>query len=107
MKNYYIVNDDVEMGQSCIIDLVPAPEMGLAGWVLTRVHTTSKVRGKGLAKRAMALALADADEDHVSLWLEINPYGPMSYEQLAEWYIRLGFGWSARHDGLMVRRPQA
>jgi hypothetical protein len=39
----------------------------------------------------MEQVLTDADAEGVTLWLDINPYGPMCYNDLEAWYFRLGF----------------
>jgi GNAT superfamily N-acetyltransferase len=73
-----------------IVDLSPNILPG-GGWVVCRVNTPYRSRGKGIARRLMAQVLADADAEGVTLWLGINPYGPMDYDQLESWYRRLGF----------------
>ena len=73
------------------------------------VHTPSKARGKGHARRLMARILADADAASVPLVLRAEPYdaGP-SAETLTGWYHRLGFGHGRDwHDGIpiLMRAP--
>jgi predicted GNAT family N-acyltransferase len=89
-------NPDLNMRQSyfdydsrSIIDV--SPNVLGSGYVLARVNTPARFRGKGIARQLMSQMLTDADQDKVDLWLDINPYGPMDYDQLAAWYIRCGF----------------
>lgn len=74
------------------------------GWVISRVNTPHLHRGQGIARELMAQALADADKEDTRLWLAINPYGPMDYEQLEAWYLRCGF--RLQPDGRYLRLPQ-
>lgn len=72
-----------------IIDV--APNVLGGGYVIARVNTPFQHRRQGIARRLMAELLADADAEGVELWLDINPYGEMTYQQLAAWYGRCGF----------------
>lgn len=60
-------------------------------WNVCRVNTPHGERGHGVANRLMAEMMRDADAENATLWLWINPSGPMSYTDLADWYNRLGF----------------
>lgn len=80
------------------------PNIGGGGYVISRVNTPLPSRGKGHAGRLMAKALADADAEGVTLWLDINPYGSMNYAELASWYGRLGF--RKHRNGRYRRLPQ-
>lgn len=60
-------------------------------WNVCRVNTPPVDRGKGVAARLMEDVLQQADTEGVTLWLWINPSGPMNYSDLADWYNRLGF----------------
>lgn len=64
-------------------------------------------RGKGLAREIMALLLADADRDGITIELFIVPSGDMSYRQLMHWYERLGFRVHPDFKHLWVRQPKA
>jgi len=74
------------------------------GLLINRVNTPFDHRCKGHARELMRECLADADAEGVTLYLHINAYGHMTYEQLAAWYERLGF---ENREGLFVREnPQ-
>lgn len=86
-----------------IVDLswnvLPPPFDG--GMIVNRVNVPGQHRGFGIARELIRQVLADADTEGVVLWLAINPYGNMTYEQLEAWYMRLGFekfqeGWYRR-----------
>jgi hypothetical protein len=62
-----------------------------SGYVICRINVPYRFRSQGIGRRIMASALADADAEGVDLWLDINPYGEMTYEQLEAWYVRCGF----------------
>lgn len=72
--------------------------------MITRVNVPAEYRRQGIATRLMNQVLSDADKDGVTLVLEINPYGEMSWNQLASWYTRLGF---VETDGkVFIREPR-
>jgi GNAT superfamily N-acetyltransferase len=100
MKPSYFTVIDVRHGVE--VDLI---EFGLGddgpGWTITRVITPQGFRGQGRARELMKQVLADADAEGVVLWLEINPYGDMTFDQLEVWYERLGF---TRVDENVYRR---
>lgn len=58
---------------------------------LNRVNTPVVDRGKGYARALMAHMLSDADACQAIIWCWIAPSGSMNYQQLAAWYMRLGF----------------
>lgn len=88
-----------------VLDLSPACDEGMDGFIVNRVNTPHDHRGKGYARELMRECLADADAEGVTLYLWINPYGDMTYEQLSAWYIRCGFVVRSRM-GLYVREPR-
>lgn len=58
---------------------------------VNRINTPPASRRQGFATRLVNQMLADADRENATLWLWINPSGPMGYSELADWYNRLGF----------------
>lgn len=73
------------------------------GCDVNRVNVPPKHRGQGIGSRLLDELLADADAHGVTLWLDINPYGQMTYEQLEAWYMRRGF---VPHEGRYRRLPR-
>ncbi len=90
-----------------VLDLIPTcgvDGMDPEGLIISRVNTPFDHRCKGHARELMRECLADADAEGVTLYLHINSYGHMTYEQLSAWYIRCGFEVRSRL-GLYVREP--
>jgi ribosomal protein S18 acetylase RimI-like enzyme len=93
---YYIAH---ESRAACTADLCDYYDEGL---ILTRINTLPHCRGKGFARTLMREITADADREGITLYLEINASGDMSYDQLAAWYERNGF---EDIGGIYRRRP--
>ena len=99
------------------MDLSNAWDMGLGSgpghdysgtcneFYINRINVPYQYRGKGLGRRLLKEALSDADREGATLYLEINPYGEMTHQQLEAWYMRYGF---TKHyiPGVYIRRPQ-
>lgn len=85
---YYVANE--KSRAIAIADV--SPYYGI-GYIITRVHVLVPERKRGFGNLLMSQILEDADADaqKVRLYLEINPYGEMTYDQLEAWYFRLGF----------------
>lgn len=71
------------------------------GRIITRINVPKEFRGRGIGHKLLLQCLADADAEGVTLWLEINAYGDMTYEQLESWYKRHGF----KGHGIYKRKP--
>jgi GNAT superfamily N-acetyltransferase len=86
------------------IDLSPnINDKSVSSAILNRVFTPPKLRGKGHAREAMGKMLQLADDLGITIYLDINPYGDMDYQQLEDWYKRLGF---KEWNGAMKRIPK-
>lgn len=72
------------------------------GMLLTRINVPMKSRGQGIARKLFAEILADADKEHVTLYLEISPSDGLNYKELEMWYKRHGF----IGDLLYKRKPR-
>lgn len=83
-----------------IVDLVYEPERDR--WWITRVNVPVQVRRGGHGGRLMRRVLTEADEEGVTLCLEVQPSGGMPLRPLREWYRRLGFVGTRT----MVRTPR-
>lgn len=73
------------------------------GKIITRINVPEKFRGKGYGRQLLKQATDWADENGITLWLEINPYGQMTYDELEAWYKRNGF----KGHGIYKRRPKS
>ncbi len=73
------------------------------GFVITRINVPEAHRGKGIGAKLLSAATAAADEEGVTLWLEVASSGPLDNDALAAWYRRYGFRGSA--IGVMRRKP--
>lgn len=72
--------------------------------MLTRIKVPEQIRGKGYGSQALKRLTDAADGLKVPIWLTINPYGPLDYEQLKAWYMR--YGWTEHEEGVFVRWPK-
>lgn len=72
------------------------------GLIITRINVPAKYRGQGHGSNMLRELCAKADAEGITLWLEINPYGDMTYEQLEAWYRRYGF----KGTGIYKRKPK-
>lgn len=73
------------------------------GMMITRINVPAAHRGMGNGSRLLRRVLAEADANHVILYLEILPSGPLGYNALVEWYKRYGFRY---WRGIWRRDPQ-
>jgi len=99
MRNHYYQT----IGETSLAFL-DITDMGEA-WIINRVNVPKKHRGKGIGRALMQKCLADADAEGVTLQLDINPYGEMSYTELRAWYERLGFIQKYK-NGPFIRKPK-
>lgn len=91
-----------EPDSRAIIDLSPMWD----GYCINRVNVPAPSRGKGIMRALMGQCLCDADLQNVTLYLGINPYGDLTYDQLEAWYMRLGFVPHKTETGWYVRSPR-
>lgn len=109
MKNCYVLEipDSPErMPQGAIADLTNLGEMVPGTMTITRIHVPPAHRGMGYGAQLLRQIVSDADEVGILLSLEINPYGPLDYQDLENWYIRYGF-FLHPSVGIYVRIPGA
>ena len=97
MKTCYV--DYIHRG---IADLVKPLEL-TPWWTITRINIPAEHRGHGYGSDLLKRILADADDEGVTLALEVFPSGPLDYDALEQWYIRYGFCMSPL--GYLLRRP--
>lgn len=108
MNSSYLVVAD---GLPVAIADVSAPLDGVPGvpdgaWCVNRVHVMRPYRGRGHGREVMRRLLAAADGEGVALWLTINPYGELTFDDLDAWYRRCGFTTPEEYGGgLYVREP--
>lgn len=88
------------------IDVDLASMIGPGGFMITRINVPPRYRGRGHGSELLQMVCEDADYEGVSLVLEINPYGDMTYDQLLSWYSRYGFvQLEGCEDEVFVRTP--
>ena len=97
MKNCYYQKLENPPGLA-VLDLVDYYGEGL---MITRINVPTSHRGKGIGSRLLREALADADAEGITLWLEILAYGGLTNDQLRSWYERHGF----RGSSILKRNP--
>lgn len=86
-----------------IADLIPPHEV-TPGWCISRINVPAEHRGEGHGSAMLRMILRDADAEQVTLWLEVQPSGPLDRQQLTAWYKRYGF--KPHKYGYMIRRPR-
>lgn len=75
-----------------VADLIDYCPEGLGqGYIITRINVPPEHRGKGIGSQLLKAITDEADVKGVRLYLEINPYGGLTYDQLEAWYMRHGF----------------
>jgi GNAT superfamily N-acetyltransferase len=85
-----------------IADLV-APMEITPFWTITRINVPDIHRGKGLGSKLLKAILQDADQEQVTLALEVFSSGDLDYSDLVNWYGRYGF--TVPRFGYLVRKP--
>ena len=77
-------------------------------YLITRINVPSSSRGKGIGSIILDEICLDADENGVTLKLEVIPSGGLTFHDLTRWYERRGFKSDERKFGmLMTRLPNA
>lgn len=76
--------------------------------MLNRLLVPKPCRQQGIATALMEEFCGYVDHNRLSAELGINPYGDMSYEQLAAFYGKYGFKEveDPEYTGLFIREPQ-
>lgn len=85
--------------QAAIADLCDYYGQGL---ILTRINVPKDFRNQGHGGRLLDEICAEADKDHIWLYLEISPSGGLDYDQLQTWYESRGF---RQRMGIFTRPP--
>lgn len=101
MKTCYVIPE-----VRAIADLVQPFEL-TANWTITRINVPRESRGQGYGTRLLEMILADADAEGLTLQLEVQPSGEMTYAALTDWYMKHGFQQRPRNFGYMIRRPKS
>jgi GNAT superfamily N-acetyltransferase len=79
-------------------------EMADGNFYFNRLIVDPTLRGKGLSIKLMDQVVEWSDTEKVEILLEMNPYGPLDYIQLTQFYERFGFEWKDKEKNLMIRR---
>jgi len=63
------------------------------GQLITRINVPKRgpYRGQGIGTQLLKRILADADQEQVTLFLEVVPSDGLDVEALSAWYARHGF----------------
>lgn len=95
LKGCYIDIEHRAIADVSRIDLADLDDFyansGTFSYMINRINVPFKFRGNGYGSALLNQILADADKEGEELYLFINPYGEMTYEQLEKWYKRHGF----------------
>jgi len=73
-------------------------------YLLTRVNVPDKYRNAGIGSRILDEICKDADENGVTLVLEVVPSGGLTFHDLVRWYERRGFESDERKFGMLMKR---
>jgi ribosomal protein S18 acetylase RimI-like enzyme len=82
-------------------------EIGTGLFLINRINVPQEHRGKGYGTQILDQILKDADQERVTLVLEVyasDMRGIMTKDKLIEWYRRHGFHMVNHAQGLMERR---
>lgn len=60
-------------------------------WYFNRLFVKADYRNQGYAKFLLSQMVDILEKEKINLWLDINPYGDLNYNQLEELYMRYGF----------------
>lgn len=102
MPNCFVISQ-----ARAIADLTNIGEMVPGSMTITRVNVYKDFRGLGYGSQLLRMVCEEADSYQVMLSLEINAYGPLTREELADWYVRYGFFESSDYPGIYLRMPGA
>lgn len=108
MKNCYMKIFDGEP-RPAIADLSTPGAFGdIPGYVVNRINVPVSHRGRGHGRELLREICRDADSEGATLYLCINPTGPLDHDQLDAWYRRYGFedDPSEGGEGWLVRKPK-
>ncbi len=72
---------------------------------LSRINVPGDHIGQGFGRTLMHQVLDAADDEAITLALELNPTYGLSFDQLEAWYRRLGFEYDDNMISVMVRNP--
>lgn len=101
MKNHY-----ADLETRSIISLSP-PGDHYPSWTINRISVLPQHRGKSIASILLDQVCADADNENVTLYLEVQPdmsATGLTYDQLTAFYSRRGFKFF--NAWAMKRKPQ-
>ena len=83
-----------DMDTRAIVDFISLPDIDGGSsdqYLLTRINVPKAYRGKGAARKLMALVLEEADREKATIFLEICPSDGLGFNALLRWYRKLGF----------------
>jgi GNAT superfamily N-acetyltransferase len=75
-----------------IIQVDELEKLPLANYYyFNRLIVDPKLRGLGLSNQLMKQVIEWANQNSITILLDINPYGPLSYNDLEKFYMKFGF----------------
>ena len=89
-----------------IARLVNGPWHGKYIWWLTDIEVPENHRRQGIGNWLMHQICKDADNEKVTLGLQISGYGTMSDDNLARWYTDHGFAIEPNTINVWIRNAQ-
>lgn len=88
--------------------IIGTAESSLVGedntYYFNRILVQPRFRGKGYGSKLLEKLLKEFNKKGYKLICEINPYGPLNYEQLKSWYKRHGFVEDTNTGGYLIFR---
>lgn len=86
MRECYVLT--MPSGRIAIADLT---QVGRKRYYLNRINVPEPHRGEGFGSELLRIVLEDADDENVTIELEVYPSGPLDAQTLTDWYVRNGF----------------
>lgn len=71
-------------------------------YYFNRILVQPRFRGKGYGSKLLEKLLKEFNKNGYKLICEINPYGPLDYEQLKSWYKRHSFVEDTNIGGYLI-----
>lgn len=97
MKNGYFIQ--LNTIRTAVADLVDYDDTTK---LITRINVPKEYRSTGVGSQLLQQIVHDADEEGITLLLEIVPSDGLNFQQLELWYKRYGF---KKEDGMYRRAP--
>jgi GNAT superfamily N-acetyltransferase len=98
-KKFNIIQDDrlasaelSKIDYDLIIQVDELKNLPLSNYYyFNRLIVDPKLRGLGLSNQLLKQVIDWANQNSITILLDINPYGPLSYNDLEKFYMKFGF----------------